>query len=134
MLKRRIRRLPLIAGICLASYLAYFYLGSLLSYYDYLDFDAPVWRRCDNYQSPKNPRGLMTDSLRKRLLTTRPTRNEVLALLGPPDCMYGRKGEKENSLRYRLGAWGAFGLTVDYECLEIHFDEDRRVKTVLIRE
>lgn len=134
MLKKLIRGLAVLTGICVTAYLAYFGLGSFLSYYDDLDFDAERWRECHNNPSPKNPRGLMAESLRKRLLRDRLTESEVLILLGRPDCMSAADREKQNLLKYSLGAWGALGLSMDYSCLEIHFDEGGRVKTVLIRE
>jgi hypothetical protein len=80
-------------------------------------FDAERWRQAQQGCVPDNPRLGMFDELESELLRERPTRSEVLQLLGPPDA-----GEGPGSVRYMLG----YNI-IDCDWVEIRFGPDDRV-------
>jgi hypothetical protein len=135
--RRMLKGLLLSVGVFLIMgalvFVAYSHLISWLSPFDDMPFDAHEWRKLYNYPSADNPRGPMAEILRKNLLNTRPTKNEVLALLGDPDCMSEEDKQRQDFLSYGLGAWSALGFAPDFCCLQIYFDNEGRVRTAMIR-
>lgn len=83
-------------------------------------FDAERWRQAQQGCAPDNPRLGMYDELEDELLRERPTRSEVLAMLGPPDA-----GEDSESVQYTLG----YNM-IDCDSVLILFGEDGRVADV----
>jgi len=96
--------------------------------FDDQKFDLMVWVEHHNSRDPDNPRGKMADDLEKRLLKDRPTRAQVIALLGPPDSMSTSDWRKKNFLSYNLGMWSGIGL--DYDSFDIYFDDEGRVQMI----
>jgi hypothetical protein len=88
-------------------------------------FDAARWREARQGCAPDNPRGGMYSGMREELLREpmrgRPTRAEVLGLLGPPDA-----GRGPRMLGYQLG----LDLGVDCTWTEIRFGPGGRVSDV----
>jgi hypothetical protein len=95
-------------------------LGKPLQY----SFDGEAWMQYSGSMEAINPRGHMFEALRNKLLADTPKREEVLIMLGPPDC-----GQSSEEVRYVLGMWTAFGM--DHDCAHIYFDESGRVKEVV---
>ncbi len=72
----------------------------------------------------------MAAELRKRLLRDKPTKAEVIALLGEPDMMSERDKLRSDLLRYDLGMWSAPGMiTILNICIDVH-DSVSRVSIV----
>jgi len=88
-------------------------------------FNQEVWLQHYDDWDAANPRGRMAYSVRDTLIEARMTREEVLEMLGPPEY-----GSATYSIKYLLGAWS--GIRIDYDFLEIYFDESERVNKVLI--
>ena len=88
-------------------------------------FDRETWLAFHNDSEPDNPRGKMARDLQRRLLLGQETREKVLDLLGPPD-----HGERGDMLSYNLGMWSGFRM--DYDSLDIYFDDQGRVVKILI--
>ncbi len=93
-------------------------------------FNRAVWIENRNSDNPDNPRGPMAADLRKRLLQEKPTKAEVLAILSEPDMMSERNKLRPDFLSYGLGMWS--GFRIDYDSLDIYFDDHDRVSKVLI--
>ncbi len=81
-------------------------------------FDAALWRQ-STMGCAGNPRLGMYEELEARLLRERPTRAEVLTLLGPPD------GEDAATVDYTLG----YNI-IDCDYVIITFGADDRVSEV----
>ena len=107
--------------LLLALAAAWIILGSL---FGPSGFDQSVWLAWYSSSEPDNPRYGMVDDLQTMLLQDRPTRVEVLELLGTPDG-----GQGDDYLGYNLGA--SF-VGVDFDALVIYFDENDRVFEVRI--
>jgi hypothetical protein len=83
-------------------------------------FDAALWRQSTAGCVPDNPRLSMYTELEALLLRERPTKAEILTLLGPAD------GEQEAAtLSYTLG----YNI-IDCDFVSITFDGDDRVREV----
>lgn len=93
-------------------------------------FDASVWRDYREDAIADNPRGNMAEDLKRRLMSQRPTYDEVVKMLGEPDYMTEAERMRDDLLRYNLGMWT--GLRTDNDSLDIYFDEQRRVREVRI--
>jgi hypothetical protein len=97
--------------------------SKVTSPFDDREFDQTVWLQAGGKSDRKSPRGLMYDDLKSTLLRDKPTREQVLRMLGEPDV------RKENeSIEYLLGAWS--GFRIDYDTIVISFDKADRVKSV----
>ncbi len=81
-------------------------------------FDAALWRQ-STMGCASNPRLGMYRELSDKLLRERPTKAEVLTLLGPPD------GEDAATLKYALG----YNI-IDCDSVLITFGTDGRVSEV----
>ena len=79
-------------------------------------FDQARWQQ-GNGCDPNNPRLGMYEELRTKLLAERPTRPEVIALLGQPDA-----GSGSTEVNYMLG----YNL-IDCDSVRIQFGGDGRV-------
>ena len=97
--------------------------GKLLRPFDDLEFDAAVWKQSAGTANTNSPRGRMYDDIEARLERTRPTREEVLRLLGEPDSQ-----RQDETLEYSLGAWS--GFRIDFDSMYVSFDRDGRVSSV----
>ena len=97
--------------------------SSVLSPFDDLKFDQTVWRQYSGYSDPRSPRGRMYEDLETVLLRTRPSREDVLQMLGEPDTP-----ARDETLRYSLGAWS--GFRIDFDTMVIAFDESGHVSGV----
>lgn len=86
-------------------------------------FSREVWREFHDSSDPDNPRASMVASLKRRHLKSGTTREEVIELLGEPDM-----ARKPEMYEYNLGMWSGFRM--DYDGLQIHFDEGGRLKDV----
>jgi hypothetical protein len=93
--------------------------------FDDRSFDRETWLALHNDSDADNPRGKMARDIQRRLLLGQVTREEVLDLLGPPD-----HGQRDDMLSYNLGMWSGFRM--DYDSLDIYFDDQGRVVDVLI--
>ena len=93
--------------------------------FDDRPFNQEVWLEHFDDWDGANPRGRMAYSVRDILLETHMTRAEVIEMLGPPEY-----DSAEYSIRYLLGAWS--GIRIDYDLMEIFFDEHDRVKEIRI--
>ena len=87
-------------------------------------FDREVWMAHYKDGKPDNPRGQMLADLEKTVLREGMTKDEVIALLGPPDF----DQPSERSVKYRLGSWS--GMRIDPDSLEIAFGRDGKVEQV----
>lgn len=81
-------------------------------------FDAAAWRAAKDRPGPESPRAAMVEDLQQRVLRDGATRDEIVALLGPPD------DERGGRLVYLIGAPG---MGVDLEGLVLLFDEEGRL-------
>jgi hypothetical protein len=88
-------------------------------------FDRSVWIGVAGVPLERNPRGPMTEDLRRRFLHEGMSRREVRALLGQPDN--GPYPEATTAIEdhYFLGHWGEMSIDGDY--LIIHYDKRRRL-------
>ena len=123
--RRRSRWLLLIGGVLIGSALV-FVLASAIGFFMFRDFlgggtrsfDAALWRQ-STMGCASNPRLGMYGELREKLLRERPTKAEVLSLLGPPD------GEDAATINYALG----YNI-IDCDSVFITFGEGGRVSEV----
>lgn len=83
-------------------------------------FDPARWRQATMGCDPNNPRFSMYSELEQKLLRERPTRNEVITLLGDPGAGLGAV-----TLEYELG----YNI-IDCDTVRITFDSDGRVSGV----
>jgi|SRR5262245_32607789 len=95
-------------------------------------FDRAVWLVYPHGPMTDNPRGGMAEDLKRQLLQSRPTRDEVLVMLGADDTLafYGSektKEELEHLLSYNVGA--VISL-LDEDSVDIRFDEAGHVSDV----
>jgi len=97
--------------------------SSVLSPFDDLKFDQTVWHQYSGYSDPRSPRGRMYEDLESILLRTRPSREDVLQILGEPDAP-----AREQALEYSLGAWS--GFRIDFDTMVIAFDASGDVSHV----
>src|SRR5687768_8046181 len=85
--------------------------------FDDIPFDRTTWIRMRDKDDRDNPRGQMVESLVENLEEHRPTRDEVIRLLGPSEFGCGVLsppiGPKETCLSYNLGEWSGHRLDVD---------------------
>lgn len=118
-----------VVGACIAlayaGVLGYRALPHLNDPFNDATFDAAVWATFHQSMDPNNPRGSMARDLEARLLETRPTRPEVIALLGPPDLV-----DERALVSYNLGMWSGFRM--DFDSFDIQFDAAGRVAAVTI--
>jgi hypothetical protein len=98
---------------------------TLCSPFDDRRFDRDTWLAFHGNSDADDPRGMMARDLQRRLLLGQDTRERVLELLGPPD-----HGKRADMLSYNLGMWSGFRM--DYDSLDIYFDDQGRVAEVLI--
>jgi len=88
-------------------------------------FDRATWRQHPTAEFD-NPRGHMLESLIDHLKERRPSRNEVVELLGPSERKCGTLappvGSTETCLSYELGSWSGFRM--DPDTLDVYFRED----------
>lgn len=82
-------------------------------------FDAAAWRAADG-GARDCPRGEMVTSLAASELRAGRRRDELVALLGPPD-----EHDAPRWCSWRIGWWS--GLRLDQDALELHFDPDGRL-------
>lgn len=106
--------------------------GGLYGAFNIEKFDRDVWLGQANSWDRDNPRGPMAENLRRKLLEERPTRADVLVLLGPDESavMYEGKASDDRFLAYNLGMWSRFRM--DYDSFDIYFDQSGRVSKVKI--
>src|SRR5262245_25879458 len=95
-------------------------------------FDRTVWLAYPHGRNVDNPRGGMALDLKRQLLQSRPTRDEVLALLGADDgyAFYSKQTtpeELEHLLSYNVGPVIS---ALDDDSIDIHFDESDRVSDI----
>lgn len=124
-MRKRLRRALQVAGVVVFGLVLGFGAVQLLIFgvlfgdpFDDRDFDRDVWMAHSQDWRPDNPRGQMAQDLRDRLLRERPSRSQVIELLGPP------RYQRPDRISYYLGSWG-FGPDCDW--LEIYFGEDDAV-------
>lgn len=130
-MKRKIIRSLLVGAVVLLCAVAALHL------YRFLDgpfndraFDAALWKQCHSSGCGlKNPRAQMVEDLKNRLLLPaqpqlRPTRAEVISLLGPPD-----DEQTSTYVSYRIGTWSSL-MEMDSDVLIISFDQAGRVERV----
>ena len=79
-------------------------------------FSEKEWKEFHLSDEPNNPRGRMAYDIRDHVLKTGMKRQDVLAILGQPDLYEGQE-----YISYNLGMWSGFRM--DYDSLDIHFDE-----------
>ncbi len=91
-------------------------------------FDRAVWVENRNNDHMVNRRGPMAKDLQRRLHNEKPTKAEVLALLGEPDGMSEWDKRRSDFLGYDVG----LGIGIDYHSLAIYFDKNDRVSRVCI--
>jgi len=119
----RTRWLALLIGVVTGALLCALLLGALGALYFRASanrtFDAPRWQQATECV-PDNPRLAMYPALRERLLAERPTRAEVLALLGSAGDQGGA-----GPLSYMLGY-----NVIDCDTVRIDFGPDGRVLDV----
>lgn len=91
-----------------------------------MSFDADVWRAQHGSDALEqvNPRGDMVAELKREHLEPGSKRDDIVALLGPPDFQEGATDF------YKLGRtpWG-----VSYERLAIEYADDELVKAYVSR-
>jgi hypothetical protein len=94
--------------------------------------DRGIWDEAlkDDSNHMSSPRCEMAKELQGRLVREKSTRAEVVALLGEPEDMSKADKQRLHFLSYTLGMCS--GFRVDYDSLDIHFDENDRVKRVCI--
>jgi hypothetical protein len=97
--------------------------GKLLRPFDDLEFDSAIWKQYPGPKDYNSPRGRMYDDIASRLERTRPTREEVLRLLGEPDFRL-----PDGTFEYSLGAWSGFRM--DFDSMYVNFDRKGRVSGV----
>ena len=88
-----------------------------------LTFNENHWKQFHNSRESDNPRGKMYEDLRSKLLDRRPPKEVVLQMLGEPDF-----SKEDSFLSYNLGMWS--GFRVDYDSIDIYFDENGVVMDV----
>ena len=122
--RRRPPWLPPIVGALIGSALV-FVLASAIGFFMFRDFlggvrsfDAALWRQ-STMGCASNPRPGMYGDLADKLRRERPTKGEVLNLLGPPD------GEDAATINYALG----YNI-IDCDSVFITFGPDGRVNEV----
>jgi|SRR6266511_3681094 hypothetical protein len=84
-------------------------------------FNQSLWAAYSGSTDPSNPRGQMYEDLTTNNLKRGMSRQDVLTLLGEPDF-----SKEETVFKYNLGAWS--GFRIDYDSLDIEFDQDGKVK------
>ena len=95
--------------------------------FDDSTFDRAAWVQHRD-SGNDNPRGHMVESLIDRLEHSRPSRDEVIDLLGPSELECGRAespfGPIEACLSYHVGSWSGFRM--DPDTLDVYFGADGR--------
>ncbi len=84
-------------------------------------FNQSLWAAYSGSTDPNNPRGQMYEDLTKKKLKKGMSKQDILTLLGEPDF-----SKDETVFKYNLGAWS--GFRIDYDSLDIEFDQDGKVK------
>lgn len=137
--KKRTWSLLLAASVVLGGIGSLHLCGFLDGPFNDRAFDAALLKQCHSSGCGlKNPRGQMVEDLTKQwLLPTgqpRPTRAEVIALLGPPDAqLEPRDGEPtDTSLSYSIGTWSSL-MEMDPDVLIISFDQADRVENASVQ-
>jgi hypothetical protein len=101
--------------------------------FDEKAFDRATWLSLAGDMDPDNSRGGMAGALVEQLEREKPTREQVLELLGPAEYPCSElsppKGPRDTCLSYNLGMWS--GLRMDYDTLDIYFDNSGRVARAL---
>ena len=123
--RRRSRWLLLSGGVVASGALVFVFVSAIgfFMFRDFLgggtqNFDAALWRQ-STQGCASNPRLGMYGELEEKLLRERPTKAEVLSLLGPPD------GEDGATVDYTLG----YNI-IDCDSVFITFGPDGRVSEV----
>lgn len=114
--------------VSLASFVALMFMPGLLSTYEDwgdLQFTSERWKAVDA-KVPGNPRGAMLSDLIETHQLVGLTRDEIKALLGPPDHISGG-----SDWQYYLGAYS--GFQVDEDILVIEFNGGERVTAWRVR-
>jgi hypothetical protein len=98
-------------------------------------FDQRQWKAAKSWEAD-NPRGKMVRSLMRAHDLRGMTRDQVIALLGPPDgvdkriednlSVSGADAAAAGEFEYLLGAYS--GYRVDFDFLAIRFDKRGRVR------
>ena len=91
--------------------------------FDKQAFDRSVWISYDRTMDRNSLRGQMADSVKNKLLASRPTKAEVIELLGQPDMP-----STYTALSYHLGMWSQNRGKTD--SLDVHFGADDHVREV----
>ena len=127
--KRSLKWTTLVVAVMVAGLWWFGVFEFLDGPFDDMPFERATWTRMRGSDDPDNPRGHMVESLIGSFEEHRPTRDEVMRLLGPSelDCavLSPPVGPKETCLSYILGMWSGFRM--DYDTLDIYFGEDGRV-------
>ncbi len=87
-------------------------------------FDQKIWQSYHQTQDRDSPRGLMANDLRQKLLAERPTREQVIELLGPADL-----ADEPDRLSYHLGMWSHNRGRID--TFDIFFGADGRLARIV---
>ena len=136
------RKVTIAIGICVVSLFiiaaaavsALYFCDFCGGAFDDQTFDRSTWIAYRGSSEPDSPRGHMFVDLAERLEQQRPRRAEVLHLLGEPDFYLLGSNPlsppdlNANPLSYNLGMWS--GFRIDYDSLEIEFDDEDRVRKV----
>jgi hypothetical protein len=124
--------LGLIAGVLIAVAL-WFVWDNPMDPFDNASFDQALWAKWRGSWDYDNPRGHMAADLIDRLEDDRPTRAEVVALLGPSEApchdLTPSVGSVQECLSYSIGSWSGFRM--DSDTLDVYFGNDGRVRSSL---
>jgi len=129
--ERRGRKAALIAAVGVALAFATWKISR--APFDDRDFDRATWSRMRGSDERDNPRGQMLDDLVEDLEARRPSRDEVIVMLGPTESecavLSPPIGPKDTCLSYILGMWS--GFRIDYDTLDVYFGDDGRVRKAM---
>jgi hypothetical protein len=122
------RTLKVLTGVVVSVFLVIvgflFVLRFLIfqNHFDDKHFNQSLWAAYSGSTEPDNPRGQMYEDLTTKTLKKGMSKHHVLALLGEPDF-----SKEETVFKYNFGAWS--GFRIDYDSLDIEFDQDGKVKS-----
>jgi hypothetical protein len=129
----RASRNRLVAVICvvIAALALWFTWNDPTDPFDNAFFEQVVWSKWRGSWDADNPRGHMAADLINRLKDRQLTRDEVVALLGPPEApcsvLTPPAGPTETCLSYSIGSWSGFRM--DSDTLDVYFGHDGRVRS-----
>ncbi len=112
-----------IAGVLVAIVVGLYFLFQAAwgNPFDDRKFDRDLWQSCYGSDGRDNPRGQMFDDLRKNYLRKNMSKDEVIALIGKPDCE-----DRAEFSSYKLGFWS--GFRIDLDTLDLEFSKEGRLK------